>query len=560
MDPERDQIIEESRMSAVTEGCSPAVVISEEDYSTQVIVDAAEGVVTASKEDSLDVMPNDGRTFVVFDDEGNAAAVQIDGLLLENGGTSVKKLLSEESGHTLVVKVNEDGEFELDPLIQTIKAEAKGDECGEESPGMVNQNWFTRREDKCSFQSMGHSWKQGMWSADEIEMLQNNIAHYCEEHGFMDPNEIIFDMSKDQRKDFYRVVANGINRPLFSVYRRVIRMYDNKNHVGKYNTTELQRLRELRQKHGNDWQKIGTALGRSASSIRDRCRLLKENCNTGKWLPDEEDRLARAVYDLTNAIPGEQVTTGISWSQVADIVATRSEKQCRTKWLNYLNWKNSGGCEWTKDDDVKLVARLMCVNVSEENDINWSDLAKGWLAVRSPQWLRGKWWNLKRHLRGHQNLPFRVATGTHSATSQVVEKEDCSALSTSASAAQTPLGLGVMPSTIVIGCPVSTQNDSLSTTQEVFIHTLPVEALASNENVTVQVNPSAQLIISSAEETSLLHQNTVDESEGKTFLMVNPLSTFLEDLVAAEPFLGAFYTSAHASKPSMMGPSNRDPA
>lgn len=40
-------------------------------------------------------------------------------------------------------------------------------------------------------------------------------------------------MSKEERKDFYRSVASGLNRPLFAVYRRVLRMYDNRNHVGK---------------------------------------------------------------------------------------------------------------------------------------------------------------------------------------------------------------------------------------------------------------------------------------------------------------------------------------
>lgn len=40
-------------------------------------------------------------------------------------------------------------------------------------------------------------------------------------------------MSKEERKDFYRSVAWGLNRPLFAVYRRVLRMYDNRNHVGK---------------------------------------------------------------------------------------------------------------------------------------------------------------------------------------------------------------------------------------------------------------------------------------------------------------------------------------
>lgn len=58
-------------------------------------------------------------------------------------------------------------------------------------------------------------------------------------------------------------------------------MYDPKNHIGKYSSNELKKLQDLRGQYGNDWQKIGLALGRSASSIKDRCRHLKENCNTG---------------------------------------------------------------------------------------------------------------------------------------------------------------------------------------------------------------------------------------------------------------------------------------
>lgn len=80
---------------------------------------------------------------------------------------------------------------------------------------------------------------------------------------------------------------------------------------------------------------------------------------TGKWLPAEEDRLTKAVYQLSNAVPGEMVSTGLSWATVADRVGTRSEKQCRTKWLNYLNWKVAGGTDWTREDDINLICRLV---------------------------------------------------------------------------------------------------------------------------------------------------------------------------------------------------------
>ena len=85
------------------------------------------------------------------------------------------------------------------------------------------------------------------------------------------------------------------------------RLYDNHNHIGKYSSEEVSKLRELHVKHGNNWQAIAAHLGRSAASVKDRCRLLNEHCNRGTWSPDEEDRLAAAVYDLAQVLPGEQV-------------------------------------------------------------------------------------------------------------------------------------------------------------------------------------------------------------------------------------------------------------
>jgi len=37
----------------------------------------------------------------------------------------------------------------------------------------------------------------------------------------------------------------------------------------------------LHMKHGTDWTSIGAVLGRSASSVKDRYRLMKDTCNSG---------------------------------------------------------------------------------------------------------------------------------------------------------------------------------------------------------------------------------------------------------------------------------------
>ncbi|XP_022066248.1 cyclin-D-binding Myb-like transcription factor 1 isoform X1 [Acanthochromis polyacanthus] len=303
--------------------------------------------------------------------------------------------LSEDGVAQIQVEILQEDEDSLSPNQKT-----------EVSP--VSQAWFTTKEDKDTLANKGHKWKQGMWSKEEIDLLMSNIDRYVKSRGIEDPAEIIFEMSKEERKDFYRSVALGLNRPLFAVYRRVLRMYDNRNHVGKYTPDEIEKLKALREKHGNDWATIGAALGRSASSVKDRCRLMKDTCNTGKWSEEEERRLAEVVYEMAGVSPGSAVTGGVSWATVADQVRTRSEKQCRSKWLNYLNWKHSGGTEWTKEDDLNLIRRISELEVEDENEIKWEDLAGGWSSVRSPQWLRSKWWSIKRQVANHKEIPFNV--------------------------------------------------------------------------------------------------------------------------------------------------------
>ncbi|XP_052026254.1 cyclin-D-binding Myb-like transcription factor 1 [Apodemus sylvaticus] len=277
-----------------------------------------------------------------------------------------------------------------------------------EEESVVSKAWFTGKEVKEALTNQGHKWKQGMWSKEETDILMSNIERYMEEHGVENPAEIIFKMSKGKRKDFYRSISLGLNRPLFSVYRRVVRMYDDRNHVGKYSPEEIETLKELWQKYGNDWITIGAAMGRSPSSVKDRCRLMKETCNTGKWTEEEEQILGDVVHELTCTEVDEKVTQGVCWATVAQRVGTRSAKQCRAKWLNYLNWKQTGGIEWTRKDEVNLIHRLAELDVFDESDIRWDDLAKGWESVRSPQWLRSKWWAIKRQITNHKDFAFPV--------------------------------------------------------------------------------------------------------------------------------------------------------
>ncbi|KAK6192107.1 hypothetical protein SNE40_003645 [Patella caerulea] len=444
-----------------------------------------------------------------------------------------------DNGQTLMLAVADDSSNLLSQvkILKSDGSELKQGKAGKSSSADdITQAWFTTRDDKNSLHNKGHTWKQGQWTKEEVDILKKNIEKYCKDRNIPDATKIIFQMSKDERKDFYRTVARGLERPLFSVYRRVTRMYDQKNHVGKYTPEEMVKLRDLRAAHGNDWTTIGTALGRSASSVKDKCRLMKDKCNSGKWLAEEEKRLTAAVYELAQVKPGDSITVthGLSWALVAEKVASRSEKQCRTKWLNYLNWKELGGTEWTREDDLNLILRMCELNVENESQINWPELAQGWPSARSPQWLRGKWWSLKRHVHDYQNQPFSYIVN-YLKTSHLqhiknikdmvgrddLTVENCEvtfsvpiSLQSATSADDVHTAIEVLqqwPSdcsgALVIAQPNTTSGSitfsgSALPSDHIIVQTLPVHVEDNNnENVTVQVNPQIIVTDSTDEES-----------------------------------------------------------
>jgi hypothetical protein len=65
---------------------------------------------------------------------------------------------------------------------------------------------------------------------------------------------------------------------------------------------------------------------------------------TGKWTPEEDEKLTRAVK-----------INGYNWPAVAAMVPWRTNIQCRGRWTQWLDpYTNTG--EWTPEEDAKLTA------------------------------------------------------------------------------------------------------------------------------------------------------------------------------------------------------------
>eukprot|EP00111_Clytia_hemisphaerica_P001875 TCONS_00005265-protein len=271
---------------------------------------------------------------------------------------------------------------------------------------IANRSWLTERIDREAAKEQGVAWKDGPWSLEEEELLRTNIDNYCERNSIVDPTLMIYSEIKDLRRSFYREINKGLNRTLFAIYRKIRRIYDTRNYAGKYNKEEEDRLMELHEELGTNWTDIGQAMGRSAASVKDKIRLLKNKKNTGHWSDDELKLLSETVHTLTKTKVGESVTTGINWKLVAEKLGTRNEKQCFGKWLNFLNWKEAGGKKWIKTDEIELISRVAYACVTCENDLDWAKLSNGWESVRSPQWLRMKWWKLKKEVPNYKTCSF----------------------------------------------------------------------------------------------------------------------------------------------------------
>lgn len=216
----------------------------------------------------------------------------------------------------------------------------------------LNKAWFTTAKDKEALIDKGINWKQGAWSQEEVSILNDNIKEYCSARGIDDPARVIFEMSKEERSDFYPTIAKGLQRPLFAVYRRVKRDYDVNNHKGVYTQAEVEKLKGLLKQFGPDWKLIGEKLGRSAQSVKDRCRQFKElgTMNNGAWSVEEEKRLIMAVHEVGRPANGaggegggEWVVSASKWRTAASLVKTRTEKQCRLKWSEIVKASISVG-------------------------------------------------------------------------------------------------------------------------------------------------------------------------------------------------------------------------
>ncbi|XP_063678247.1 cyclin-D-binding Myb-like transcription factor 1 [Bolinopsis microptera] len=212
----------------------------------------------------------------------------------------------------------------------------------------------------------GLIFKTGKWMREEEEILKTNARGYLQENDLTLP--ALFALSAAERKPFFKHCCDNINRAYINVYKKAMRMFDEKNHLGSYTDKEISLLKKLSSSVDDDhkWKVIGEKMGRSANSVRDRATKIgaePKNRRKRKWTPQEKDRFKAAVEKH-----------GHNWQLVSNAVGTRTPRQCLKYSVDQRNSENRGE-SMSMQDQVTMVELLSREPVNYTDDVDWKKIA-----------------------------------------------------------------------------------------------------------------------------------------------------------------------------------------
>lgn len=248
------------------------------------------------------------------------------------------------------------------------------------------------------FKEQGLKLRWGKYTYLENLQIRRNVADFLKLTGIESVEELFFPSRYPDREqslkalrshhNFYSKLADGLLRTCEQVYIRGRKIFDARNHRGRFSEEENWQLQKLHTMHGNDWKRIGSKLERSVYACEKRFNHMGEN--NGPWTPEEEQRFYRVMKKhlernfRSNPSAGPtwaQLCSKLPWTRISHKVQTRTWIQCRRKWFWYL--KSRLKAVQSKEipqsslhTRIRLIQTLNELEIEEVFEVDWVEIAK----------------------------------------------------------------------------------------------------------------------------------------------------------------------------------------
>ncbi|XP_027889987.1 transcription termination factor 1 [Xiphophorus couchianus] len=247
------------------------------------------------------------------------------------------------------------------------------------------------------FRQQGVLARSGRFSVQENQQIRENISDFLVLTGIGSVEKLLFPQrfveeqaairKLKKQHGFMERIADGIPRPCHQVYLRALKMFDEKNHMGRFSEEELAALIRFHNLYGNNWKLISQKMERSVYSLQKRFAAL--GVGHGVWTAEEERRLKQAVRERLENRAGpdgsglsrNQLSQSLPWREISQEVETRSWIQCRGKWFFILDHRmtfygnvfNRGAEGY--EAKIRLISTLYDTSVDDIADVNWEEVA-----------------------------------------------------------------------------------------------------------------------------------------------------------------------------------------